>query len=99
MGLIGELILGVFLELEASECRTRKGLLLYAVCRNLAGLALIALFATIVWWTLYKGGITFYLLALVFGGLLVFQVVSLSAWNRECHYRLKELTRDVKKEK
>ncbi|MGT2716050.1 hypothetical protein [Streptococcus respiraculi] len=80
MSFVGELILGVLLELEASECRTRKSLLLYAVGRNLAGLALIALFATIVWWTLAKGD---YLSALLCGGLLVFQVVSLFVWNRE----------------
>ncbi|MGT2949994.1 hypothetical protein BU202_01555 [Streptococcus cuniculi] len=89
MSLIGELILGVLLELEAETFRSRKGLLIYAVCRNLVGLVLIALFATMVWWNLYKGGLVLYLFALVCGGLLVFQLVSLYSWNRQAikHFR------------
>lgn len=98
MGLIVELILGALLEKEAVEFRSRKSLLLYAICRNLVGLALSALLTTIVWWCLVKGGITLYLFALLCGGLLVFQVVSLYAWNQEAFRRFRFLKRESQDE-
>ncbi|MER0123460.1 hypothetical protein ABPH35_07360 [Streptococcus sp. ZJ93] len=81
--LIGELLIGVILDWEAKEFRSPKSLVLYAICRNLFHLALIALFVTLIWYTTYQGGWVNYFFALICLIVLLFQIGSFYSWNKQ----------------